>query len=97
MPLNFIQTVTLRTASNAFEGIPVEKLDGNEFLRMQYRFLKKTTTYSLNEVEPRLATSFVSVLGETQGVFGNAVRESRIRAASEWSTPENKLIGTDTK
>jgi hypothetical protein len=96
MPLNFIKAVTLRTAGNAFVGIPVEKLDGNEFLRMQCRY-KKKSTYSLNEVEPCLATSLLRVFGETQGVFGNAVRESRVRSAPEWPAPKNKLIGTDTK
>ena len=43
--------------------------------------LKKT--YSLNKVKPRLAAFLFSVLGETQRVFGNAVRERCIGAAPE--------------
>lgn len=95
MPLNLFQAITLRTASDAFVRIPVEKLDGNELPRMQCR--EKKTTYALNEVKSRLATFLVCVLGETQGIFGNALRKRRIRAAPERPSPKYKLVGTDTK
>lgn len=48
-------------------------------------------------MKSRLATFLVSVIGEAQRVFGNAVGERRIRAAPEWPASEDKLVGTDTK